>query len=142
MFALDQPTIMDNLLTTLIHEDIEENREILCNLRLVFRSEKTREVIDRHFYSVAYKSSKEDEVIEDLVNGELSVDNVELLAKKVHTQMKKIAKNKDWMTALVNKLYKYKSMDFIENNQKYQNMVGGLFQIVLLAKMGLFIEKK
>ena len=135
--ALDQPTVMESLLSALLQDDLEDNKKNLCNLRLVFKSERTREVINNSFYSTVYKSFQEEETIDELIYGELlSPENLKQLADKVVSNMKLIAKKENRMTALMNKLNKYRITEYFKENE---NCHASIFQRVILAKMGLFV---
>lgn len=49
MFVLEQPTIMDCIIRNLTQSSIEETYHDLCNLKLVFKSRRTLDVIDSYF---------------------------------------------------------------------------------------------
>ena len=48
-YVLEQPTIMGNIIQNLNNSDVKETYSDLCNLRLVFKSERTVDVINSHY---------------------------------------------------------------------------------------------
>lgn len=124
----DQPLVVDNIITFLLEDDIDNNRETLCILRFVFKSERAREVIDHHFSYVAYDARK----IKEMIYTEISSDNLNLLADKAVKQIKLINKNKNWLKDLDNKLHKY-----IQNNNfntsYYHSQVYDIFWAIWLT---------